>query len=88
MRVTIRFIPELLSKYFDMGAVETLNLPEGCTYNEIMRLLEEKFKSDDTEYSLLDAFIIMSGGESIARKLEEQVKPGDDVTVVSIALGG
>ncbi|MCD6535938.1 MAG: hypothetical protein J7K49_02760 [Thaumarchaeota archaeon] len=88
MKIRVQFLPGILSKYFNMDAVEVLNLPEGCTYSDVMKLLEKKFKSGEMGRSFLDAFIIMSGGESIIRKLDEEVRPGDDVTVVSIVLGG
>ena len=88
MRVKVKFVPGRIAEYFhSKGDVELLDLPDGSRYRDLLNCLEERFCGSPGE-SLLDSFTCLCGGVPIPRKLEEPVNPGDEVVVVTLALGG
>jgi len=89
MRVSIRFIPSSAAKLFGFNPQEVLDLPDKSRYVNLVEALSERFKaSAGDQESILDYFMLLTGGETILRKLDQEIDPREEVKVVMLALGG
>lgn len=94
MKVKLRFIPKTVANYFDMNENSYLEVPEGSRYRDLVSHLEKRFRETSRklghagDQAFPDSFIILSDGESVAFKLDEPVRPGEEISIIMMAVGG
>ena len=87
MRVKVRFVPRRVAEYFDSKEVDVIELPEGSRYCDLIEFLERRFRGSPEE-SILDSFAFICRGVPVLRKLHEPINPGEEILVVTMAIGG
>ena len=89
MRVVLRFIPGSAARFFGFNPQEIVDLPDSSRYRDLIKVLEDRFKAmERSGESLLEYFVLLVGGEPIARRLEDEIDPNKEVKLVMMAFGG
>ncbi|MCX8187488.1 MAG: hypothetical protein N3F65_02625 [Nitrososphaeria archaeon] len=94
MRIKLRFIPKAVADYFGLKEISSLELRDDAKYRDLVNVLEKKFEEasgilgDSDVKAFPESFIILSNGESVMVKLNEPVKPEEEISVIVMAMGG
>lgn len=94
MKVRLHFIPGSLASYFGLSVISLVELPDGAKYKDLVDFLKGRFEEASKSSNQFrgmafpDSFMVLSDGGPISERLNEEINPQEEITIVMIADGG